>query len=92
MPANVRKFGVKDAFNPKENIAAGNALLAEEQERFGDVKLAAYAFNAGSPRVMNAIRRAGTNDPDRVAKYLPASTRQYGDKVLALVQQYGGGA
>jgi hypothetical protein len=82
MPANIEHFGVSDPFDPAQNIEAGTALLEEELERFGDVQLALAAYNAGSPKVMEAIKKAGSTDFTEVSKYLPDETKNYVPKVL----------
>jgi soluble lytic murein transglycosylase-like protein len=52
MPETAAGFGVLDAFNPEENIAAGAKFLARLLERYkGDKKLALAAYNAGADRV-----------------------------------------
>jgi soluble lytic murein transglycosylase-like protein len=52
MPETAAGFGVLDAFNPEENIAAGAKFLARLLERYkGDKKLALAAYNAGVDRV-----------------------------------------
>jgi soluble lytic murein transglycosylase-like protein len=52
MPETAAGFGVLDAFNPEENIAAGAKFLARLLDRYkGDKKLALAAYNAGADRV-----------------------------------------
>ena len=51
MPATARDLGVRDRFDPNENLAAGAAFLARQILRFGDLKLALAAYNAGPERV-----------------------------------------
>jgi soluble lytic murein transglycosylase-like protein len=52
MPATASEFGVKDPFDPKENIDAGTRLLKQLLTKYGgDVSLALGAYNAGSARV-----------------------------------------
>jgi soluble lytic murein transglycosylase-like protein len=52
MPATANELGVKDPFNPKENIDAGTRLLKQLLTKYGgDVSLALGAYNAGSARV-----------------------------------------
>lgn len=82
MPANAKKFDV-DPYDPIENISGGTRLLREELDRFKDERLALAAYNAGSPRVFTAMRKAQSNKWIDVAKYLPAETRNYVGKVLA---------
>jgi hypothetical protein len=48
MPATAQQFGVKDAFDPVENVSAGAKLLKELLTRYkGDRSLALGAYNAG---------------------------------------------
>jgi soluble lytic murein transglycosylase-like protein len=52
MPDTASELGVKDPFNPKENIDAGTRLLKQLLTKYGgDVSLALGAYNAGSARV-----------------------------------------
>lgn len=85
MPANIKKFGIKDPFDPDENIKGGMRLLSEEVNRFKDLKLAVAAYNAGSPKVNYAIKKAGSRDFEAIKKYLPLETRNYVTKVLGVL-------
>jgi len=52
MPATADQFGVKDPFDPKQNVAAGSKLLRQLLEKYkGDISLALSAYNAGEDRV-----------------------------------------
>jgi len=52
MPETSGQFGVKDPFDPKENVEAGTKLLKQLLEKYsGDLKLTLSAYNAGSGRV-----------------------------------------
>ena len=51
MPATARRFGVNDAFDPKENIKGGVKYLKFLQETFKDDRLAIAAYNAGEGAV-----------------------------------------
>ena len=83
MPENSRKFGVDDPFDEEQNVRAGIALLQEELDRFGELPLALAAYNAGSPKVNEAIKKAGTTNFEEVSKYLKEETRDYVPSVLA---------
>lgn len=52
MPATVDQFGVKDPFDPKQNVGAGTKLLKQLLAKYnGDTSLALAAYNAGEDRV-----------------------------------------
>ncbi len=52
MPATARRFGVKNSFNPEQNIDGGTKYIRWLLDRFdGDVKLALAAYNAGEGNV-----------------------------------------
>lgn len=69
MPATAARFGVKDTFDPKQNIEGGVRYLKFLQQTFKDDRLAIAAYNAGE----GAVARYGTVPPypetvDYVAK------------------------
>jgi len=52
MPATADQFGVKDPFDPKQNVEAGTKLLKQLLAKYnGDTSLALAAYNAGEDRV-----------------------------------------
>lgn len=51
MPATAKELGVADRRDPAANVAGGAAYLARQIVRFGDVRLALAAYNAGPERV-----------------------------------------
>lgn len=51
MPAAARELGVDDRFDPVANLRGGADYLARQLRRFGDVRLALAAYNAGPDRV-----------------------------------------
>jgi soluble lytic murein transglycosylase-like protein len=60
MPATIRQFGVRNPFNPAENIRAGVAYLRQLLDRYGnDEQLALAAYNAGPA----AVDKHGTTVP-----------------------------
>lgn len=88
MPRNVRVFGVSDPFDPYESIQAGIKLLNEEVQRFGgDLKLVLAAYNAGSPAVNRAIKKAGSKSWNDIYPHLPAETKKYVPKVLRALRE-----
>jgi soluble lytic murein transglycosylase-like protein len=72
MPGTARELGVKDVFDPAQNLDAGTRYLTALLEEFkGDIRLAIAAYNAGP----NAVKRHGGVPPYR-------ETRQHVEKVL----------
>jgi|WetSurMetagenome_2_1015567.scaffolds.fasta_scaffold340798_2 soluble lytic murein transglycosylase-like protein len=59
MPGTAARLGVQDAFDPVANADAGAGYLREQLDRFGDVRLALAAYNAGP----EAVQRYGTVPP-----------------------------
>lgn len=68
MPATARQRGLIDPFNPAAALAASAAYLAELRDHFGNLGLAAVAYNGGEDRA--ARFKAGEAT-------LPAETRNY---------------
>lgn len=73
MPATAERFGVRDAFDPRQNIRGGALYLKWLVDYFrGDLRLALAAYNAGEA----AVVKAGYRIPPI------AETRDYVPKVL----------
>lgn len=51
MPGAAADLGVRDRFDPYENLRGGADYLARQILRFGDLRLALAAYNAGPDRV-----------------------------------------
>lgn len=72
IPATARRFGVRDPFEPTENLKGGMAYLRWLFERFnGDLALTLAGYNAGE----NAVDRHGGVPPY-------AETRAYVQRIL----------
>lgn len=71
MPETAKSLGVKDAFDPEQNIMGGAKCIAQKLKEFnGDVSLALAAYNAGS----GAVKRNGG---------VPSYCKSYVSKVLS---------
>ncbi|MBI5598025.1 MAG: penicillin-insensitive murein endopeptidase [Elusimicrobia bacterium] len=83
MPGTARSLGVKNIFDPKQNIYGGTKYLKQLLDRFnGDKVLAVAAYNAGPNR---KSLRAG-----RVPAF--RETSKYVTRVFERYEQLGGGA
>jgi soluble lytic murein transglycosylase-like protein len=72
MPATARRFGVKDVFDPAENVQGGVKYLRQLLDRYdGDRRLALAAYNAGE----GAVDRFGGVPPYR-------ETQDYVDRIV----------
>jgi Transglycosylase SLT domain len=77
MPATANALGVRDSFDPAENISGGARYLGKLMQRFGDPRLALAAYNAGPTRVEDY----GAVPPIR-------ETQNYVNRVMALKQDF----
>jgi soluble lytic murein transglycosylase-like protein len=74
MPATARRFGVKNSFDPQQNIEGGVRYLKFLQETFQDDRLAVAAYNAGE----KAVTKYGNVPPYReTVDYVAKVGRKY---------------
>jgi len=72
MPGTADRYGVRDRFDPRDNIDGGARYLSDLLDMFSDVRLAVAAYNSGE----NTVKRFGNQIPP-----IP-ETQQYVDRVL----------
>ena len=68
MPATAQARGLADPFDPEQAIPKAARYLGDLRQRFGNIGIAAAAYNAGEARVSNWLHGQGG---------LPAQTRSY---------------
>ena len=74
IPETAQRFGIKDPYDPQQNITGGTRYLSWLLRRFdGDVRLTLAGYNAGE----NAVSRCG----NKVPPY--RETKQYVKKIAA---------
>jgi membrane-bound lytic murein transglycosylase D len=95
MPPTARELGLStflpdERTDPAKSARAAARYLRQLHARFGDWPLALAAYNAGPGRIGRALeRRRGRTFAD-IAPALPAETRMYVPKVLALLATRAG--
>jgi hypothetical protein len=84
MPGTAGERGLADPFDPEAAIPKAAALLAELEQKFGNLGLAAAAYNAGPARVAKWLAEGGE---------LPIETQDYVSIVTRHpVEEWSGGA
>ncbi len=81
MPATAASLGVRNVWDPRQNILAGSDFLARLYAKYNDLSLALAAYNAGE----GSVARHGGVPPFR-------ETRTYVQRVLSYYERYRGGA
>jgi soluble lytic murein transglycosylase-like protein len=75
-PATARRYGVKDIYDPEQNVRAGAHYLSDLLVRYGsNLELALAAYNAGE----DAVERYGRRVPPfrETLAYVPSVMRVY---------------
>ncbi len=83
MKPTARECGLKissyvdERMDPNKSTKAAVHYLKQLYGMFGNWELVMAAYNAGPGRVRAAVKRAGSSDYWKIAKYLPEETRSY---------------
>ncbi|OMD10718.1 phage tail tape measure protein [Paenibacillus odorifer] len=87
MPGTAKGLGVKNSYDPEQNIAGGTKHFARLVKKYkGDIELALYAYNAGEGNVDKWIKNGQINN-------IPfKETKEYAPKVLGHYQNFNSGA
>ena len=88
MPATAKELGVKDRFDPTQNVEGGSRYLQQMIKKYGKTDLALAAYNWGPNNIDKAIRKVKSEGKRvtwanimQVVK-VPMETRLYVNKVL----------
>jgi membrane-bound lytic murein transglycosylase D len=68
---------VDERMDPEKSTKAAVHYLKVLYTMFGDWELVMAAYNAGPGRVRAAVKRAGSSDYWKIARFLPEETRSY---------------
>src|ERR1700712_2296866 len=79
MPGTARERGLLDPFDPEQAIPHAAHLLADLKRQFGNLGLAAAAYNGGPTRVSNWLAGSG-GVPAETRAYVQAITGQEADQ------------
>ena len=95
MPATAKELGLSvfmpdERFDPTKSAGAAAQLLRTLHKKFGDWPLALAAYNAGAGRVRRTLNQQKATTFAEIAASLPAETRMYVPKVLAMLQVRAG--
>ena len=87
MPDEAKRFGLRtgntdDRMDYYKSTHVAAKLMKELYEEFGDWLLVVAAYNGGSGRVRQAIRKAGSRDFWNLQYYLPEETRNHVKKFI----------
>ncbi len=87
MPGTAEDMGVRDPFDPQQNIAGGTKFYKKMLQKYdGDTKKALAAYNAGPGNVDKAVAKYGK---DWLQHMLP-ETRSYVPTVMGYAKAYAG--
>ncbi len=79
MPTTAREYGVRDVYDPLQNVEGGVAYLADLTKRYGgNLKLALAAYNAGP---MAVDRAGGVPAYPETVRYLEKIEARYGQSL-----------
>ncbi len=76
MPRVAQEVGLKNPFDPREALPAAARLLRSLFDRFGNVGLAAAAYNAGPKRVLDWLEGKRSKLPNETQHYVQTITGQ----------------
>ena len=79
MPTTATAMGLDDPFDPLQALPVSARLLRELHQQFGNLGLAAAAYNAGSKRILDWLERRGK---------LPQETRSYVQKITGRAPEH----
>lgn len=80
MEPAAKEVGISDRANHRENIIGGARYFAKQLARFGDLKLALIAYNAGPEVAAKVQADANTQLPKETVEYLARFDRNFNER------------
>ena len=81
MPGTAQGLGVKDVYDPTQNVNGGTKYIAGQLKKYGNPELALAAYNWGPGNVDKAIKKYG-NSWAAIRAHAPKETQNYVTKVM----------
>jgi len=81
MPGTARGLGIRDPYNPEQNVMGGTQYISQMLRKYNDPQLALAAYNWGPGNLDKAIKKYGA-DWSKIRANAPKETRNYVDKVM----------
>lgn len=81
MPGTASGLGVKNVYDPTQNINGGTKYLSQMINQYGDYQLALAAYNWGSGNLNKAMKKYG-NSWAAVKAHAPKETQNYVTKIM----------
>ncbi|TSC75911.1 MAG: lytic transglycosylase, catalytic [Parcubacteria group bacterium Gr01-1014_30] len=91
IPSTARRYGVRNTFDPAQNIAGGSWYLADLKARYnGDEELALAAYNSGEGNVDRLLLTSSPRSRNFVGirHRLPYETRSYVPRIMRYRREY----
>lgn len=82
MPGTAKGLGVKDPYDPTQNVNGGTSYIAQMLKKYGNTELALAAYNWGPGNMDKAIKKYGA-DWSKIRANAPKETQNYVSKILS---------
>ncbi|MFD1126650.1 lytic transglycosylase domain-containing protein [Paenibacillus provencensis] len=82
MPGTAKDLGVKNVYDPTQNVNGGTKYISQMYKQFGNYELALAAYNWGPGNVNKAIKKYG-NSWSAIKSHAPKETQKYVNKVMS---------
>lgn len=83
MPGTASGLGVKNPYDPVQNVNGGTQYLSQMISKYGDYQLALAAYNWGPGNLDKAIKKYGKSW-SAIKSHAPKETQNYVSKIITL--------